>query len=245
MLTGFLIAVLLNIPLYAWIFGKDIGWATGFPIGWCGRGLDYMVTFFHEIGHAIFAWFYGYLALPSFDFQHGGGMSYTFARQSLAIMLVVNAGVLYGAYYFRDEKMLMILFIALALTNVGIGLTRYHQSVIDFMGAGFVPLVAGFFLMRAIYDLAPRGIVERAMNAIIGFGMIFASLIEGYGLLNSRSFRTLYFEQKGQHGFGDFDKIADNLSFATFNGVVYTLLTLSLLCLIIPFVTYMLEPEDY
>ena len=45
----------------------------------CGviaTGLSYIGVFFHEIGHALFNWLYGYMAVPTFDFASGGGMTY-------------------------------------------------------------------------------------------------------------------------------------------------------------------------
>ena len=36
----------------------------------------------HEIGHSIFYMFYGYKAIPSFDFQYGGGLTSAVSNQS-------------------------------------------------------------------------------------------------------------------------------------------------------------------
>jgi len=39
-------------------------------------GVDYMRIFFHELGHCVTFWVFGYPAVPAFDFQYGGGMTY-------------------------------------------------------------------------------------------------------------------------------------------------------------------------
>ncbi|MCP5050706.1 MAG: hypothetical protein GY940_26320, partial [bacterium] len=35
----------------------------------------YMITLVHEIGHAVFGWFFGYPSVPAFDFAYGGGIT--------------------------------------------------------------------------------------------------------------------------------------------------------------------------
>ena len=249
MLSGFLLALIVDAAFYSYVFGKGWTLLNGFPIGWLSAGMAYMNTFFHEIGHTLFAWLYGFATIPIFDFKHGGGYAVSFSDQNYMIVAMMAGLLGYGIYYLKGYLHLQII-LGLCLT---LGLTTFlfddvYSSVIDFMGAGFVPLVSAFFLIRALFDLAPRGVLERFLNAFFGFGMIFGTLTEGYALLKSAAYRLVYFNQKGSHGFGDFDKIASRWSGVEFEHVVYAIMTISFLSLIVPFILYAMHAsrnEEY
>ena len=232
---GLILAVLVNLPLYAWIFNKPWDWAMGFPLGWLGVGMNYMATFFHEIGHTVFMWFFGYPTIPMFDFQHGGGLALALTSQQVMILVFVWGCIVFGIWFFRDRPWLQILLGLLLVFNLTFAFSLYHDVFLNFGGPAFESLVAAFLLFRAIYDLAPRGVFERFLNAFFGFGMIIKVYIDGYGLLNSKVWRLVYYEQKGSHGFGDFDKIADMVRFLTFEHVVLLWIALNTACLLMPF----------
>ena len=228
-----IISVILLLPQYAWLNGENWWFARGFPLGWLSQGLTYTNTFFHEIGHTLFAWYYGFFTIPMFDFQHGGGFAYHFGGQNMAIVIGVNGLLLYGIYHFRDVLILQILCGLLVLMNIATVMNEpLYMSVIDFMGPGFVPLVSAFFLFRALYDLAPRGAVERYLNAIFGLGMILHNMLFDWALLNNDAYREVYYKQKGSHGFGDFDKIASRYINIGFDDVVWASLSLNAFCLV-------------
>lgn len=244
MLIGLVLAVLVNLPFYAWIFNKKWDWVTGFPLGWLGAGMVYMATFFHEIGHTLFMWFYGYPTVPMFDFQHGGGLAYAFADQQVGILVFVWAAIICAIWYFRENTFLQILLGLLLILNWSTAFTHYHTIGMNFGGPAFEPLIAGFLLFRAIFDLAPRGIFERFLNAFFGFGMIFQVFINAYGLIKSEAYRLVYYEQKGTHGFGDFDRIANTLPLLDFQAVVMIWVILGVICLCIPFILLMFLNTD-
>ncbi len=239
MLAGLIAAVLINLPFYSWLFDCRWDWVNGFPLGWLGAGLTYMNTFFHELGHTFFAWFYGYPTLPMFDFKHGGGLAVWFTEQQIPILLCLYGIIAYGIYRFKERKILQITLATALIFNIA---TAFNEDarliVIDFMGPAAEPLIAMFLLIRALFNLAPRGWFERFLNAAIGFGMLFQALINCYGLITNSAWRLLYFEQKGSHGFGDFDKIESRLMFLEFQGVVYIWAFLCLICLALPFILY-------
>ncbi len=239
--TGFILAVLANIPFYAWIFAKDWQWFQGFPFGWISAGMVYMATFFHEIGHTLLLWFYGYPTVPMFDFKHGGGLALMLSDQQVLIVLIVWALLGYFIWAWRDYRVPQIILICLLLVNLCTVFTPYHMVVANFMGPGAECLVAGFFLIRALLDLAPRGAFERFLNAFFGFGIILQVFVNAYGLLNSGAYRLVYYEQKGTHGFGDFDKIARDIPDAGFNHVVWFWLALNCFCLVAPFFLFMIK----
>ena len=236
-LFGFLIAAAMNAPFYAWIYDKPWDWAHGFPIGWMAASLSTMSTFFHELGHTALAWFYGYPTIPIFDFTHGGGFAISVSGQNYMILGGVYIGLGYLIYLLRAFRGLQIAVGALILFHLATAFNEdFRHNVIDFMGPGVEPLIAGFLLTRALLDLAPRGALERLLNAVFGFAMLISTLIRGFALIKNDAYRMVYFQQKGTHGFGDFDKIEERISFMDFQAVVSVWIALSILCLVLPFI---------
>lgn len=243
LLIGLAIALFACISPYQWIFHQE---TTPLYIAWAGAGLTYMSVFFHELGHTAAAWFYGYFTIPIFDFEHGGGFALMFGKPNPLIFISVWAALGYGAYYFREYKVVAGSFVALAIFGMlTVGSDTWHRGVIDFMGPAAQCLVASFLLYRAIYNLAPRGNLERVLNAAFGFGINFYVLIDSFGLLHSTSRRLSYYNQKGSHGFGDFDKIAGRSLTLEFEHIVYALIILTLICLIVPFALRALNIGHY
>lgn len=235
-----LIAALSNIRIYNSVF--DMGWLWAYsiiPFGWIGLGISYMGTFFHELGHTALAWFYGYPTLPMFDFTHGGGLALSTSGQQIFILIAFWAALIYGFWHFKDYFFIKWGCAALLGLNLAFAFNDGHEFFINFMGPAAQPLIAGFLLFRALFDLAPKGAFERFLNAAIGLAMFGAVFIDGAGLLRSADHRLAYFQQKGAHGFGDFDKIGYHLPLLGFNGIVYIWLLLNVICFIVPFVLYM------
>lgn len=241
MFWGLALAILANLPFYALLTGNQWPLIFSFPLGWLYSGMSYMGTFFHEIGHTLAAWFYGYPTLPMFDFKHGGGLSIHFSNQEIMILLAVWAAIAYGFWHFREQKIILVMLaLALAL-NLSLAFNPHNQTLISFMGPAAECLIAGFFLFRALLNLAPRGILERFLNALFGCGLMIQVLLNGWGLLRNEAFRGIYYRQKGAHGFGDFDRIADNLIGISFNTVIWAWLLLAVICIIIPLVFYIID----
>ncbi|MCB1784163.1 MAG: hypothetical protein KDI13_09215 [Alphaproteobacteria bacterium] len=194
-----------------------------------------MSVFFHEIGHSLTAWFYGYPSIPTFDFKHGGGLAPFWGDGSFLIVLCVAALLGYGIYLLQGWLVMQIVLgVLIVLELTTFWNEDIRMGMIDFMGPGAVPLVAGFLLWRAVFDLAPRGSFERVLNAAFGFGMIFRVFIDSYGLLYNQVHRLLYYQQKGSHGFGDFDKIASRFYWLDFETVVLFWAGLAAVCLVFP-----------
>lgn len=242
LITGFLFALILNVPLIAMTFERNWPWAYGFIFTLLGNGLECFITFFHEIGHSLAGWFYGVPTIPMFDFAHGGGWAWMPVGQQIPVLVMVWAAIGYGFFVtFRDWVWIRGILIVLFLFNLATAFSDWHETVFDFMGPGFEPMVGAFFLIRALYDLAPRGGVEWVLNAVFGFALPIHALINGWGLMHNAEVRRLYWTQKDAQGSGDFDKIADRLPFGDFNGIVMVWMGVSVLCLIVPFVVYMIH----
>jgi hypothetical protein len=243
LVLGLVIALIASIPVWQMVME---GMTSVFPFGWAGAGLTYMSVFFHEIGHTVFMWFYGYPTFPMFDFEHGGGLAYSPNGQQPFLVGCVWILLASGIFYFKEYRFLQVFFgVLLFLNFLTVWNEDWHRSVFDFMGPAFEALVASFLLFRALFNLAPeedssQKNLERVLNAAFGFGMIFRLLIDAYGLLENQGHRLAYYSQKGMHGFGDFDKIASRFYGLTFDGVVYMWIALALLCLILPFAAYLI-----
>ena len=238
MFSGLILAVIANLPFYKWVFGSSWQWVDGFPLGWIGVGLTYMCVFFHEIGHTVFAWFYGYMTIPVFDFQNGGGLALSFEGQKLFIIFFGYALIGYWVVVFKEYRILQIFLVILLGVNLATAFNDVHQAVINFMGHGMVSMIAGFFLMRVLFNLCPGGALERYLNAFFGFGMILQSYIDASGLLKNDSYRLSYFRQKGSHGFGDFDKIDDQFLSFSFQDIIWFWILWNSVFLTLPFVLY-------
>lgn len=243
MFLNFLGGIVLNLSFLSWVNGHDWEWAYKFPIGWGGAGLNAMATFFHEIGHTIPAWFYGYVTLPSFDFTYGGGMAWMLGSQILPLALFFSAALVYGLFHFREERGIQFLIAVVLIFQLATLFTGWHEAVIDFAGPAFEVLIASFFLYRAWLDKAPERKGERTLNALIGWGLMIRVYILGTNLLHNDAMREHYYTQKGSHGFGDFDKVADRLSM-NFESVVLLWLGLAALFTLIPFILFLAAGSD-
>lgn len=245
MVFGLLFACLSNLNFFAQITNTYWPWTNELPLLWLAAGLSYMMTFFHELGHTITAWFYGYFTLPTFDFVHGGGFAYQFGDQNWLILGTIYAALLFGIIKFRFHLTSQIILIAILLLNITTAFTPFHDTLIVFMGPASVSLIAGFFIYRAIFDLAPRGNFERFLNAYFGFAFIINIFIDCWGLLKNAQHRMYYNTQKGSHGIGDFDRIADSFINMTFENIIDIWLTLSLVCLTLPFLMFIIKKIRY
>ncbi len=243
MIAGLLIGIILNFSFLSWVNGYGWEWAYRFPVGWGGAGLNAMAVFFHEIGHTVPAWLYGYVALPGFDFSYGGGMTWIMGGQVLPLMFACDAALLWVVYALREHRGLQIAVIGLLLFHLVTGLTDTHLVVIDFAGPLAEIGFAGFFLYRAWLNLAPRGAGERWLNAIIGWGMMIRVYVQTWGLLFNEAMRQAYLLQKGSHGFGDFDKIADRMALE-FTTVVWIWFLAAFAATLLPVVVHFFRAEE-
>lgn len=236
MAISLLIAVILTLPAVS--YWSDYNWGIERmpPISWLGAGLHQMDIFFHEIGHSLFHWFYGKPSIPTFDFLHGGGVAYGWP-QNTALIICIHALFLYGVFYFRHERALQISIGAIGLFHLATVYTELHQVVYLFMGHGTAIAIASFFLYRAWFDLAPRGEGERYLNGIIGFGIMFQNILLFWGLKNDEIVRTVYFQQKGGHGLGDFNKISNIIKMPVTDIAIFGIIY-ACLFLILPMVLY-------
>lgn len=211
-------------------FFAFIPWAQTGPLSFLTYGLFYIGVFFHEIGHALFGWIFGYPSLPSFDFSEGGGMAYTFDRV-WPLQIAIYAAGLYGLCRLKSSyyDILFMPAAALYVALVGISLTTYHDAVILIMGHGTEALIGGFMIARAIFNVGLVRPEERWLNAVVGFYFECNLINMCLRILHDPQYRFEYMGQKGGHGFGDLSRFADEmLMTGGLNSGAYTLIFITL-----------------
>lgn len=239
MLMCMVIAAVILLPIVGRMEGER--WIIdGFPLGWLADGMAYMGIFFHEIGHSIFYWLYGYPSLPSFDMHCGGGMAYFFGDRQWFIFGVVSLVILYGIWSLKEIPVLAFSLAGLLIFQLATGFIDFHDNVILFMGHGAEIIVGCFFLFRAWFNLAPKGITERVLNGVIGFGMIFNVMLMCFGLMTSDVQRLVYYKQKGHFGFGDFSRIGDAMGIGI-ESISMFCFVLAIVGIVIPIICYVVS----
>jgi len=174
-------------------------------------GLEYMLVFFHEIGHTASAWLFGSPAFPQFDFTHGGGLSRYYDRSFILLGLIWLLCAVLAAKLCRDMHYRLLVFLGIGIAlHVLFVFTRLHDVFTAFMGHGAEVLVGGFCLLRAFWNTTEksRGAAERWLNMIFGLYALLHNMILTAGLMLSETSRDAYALQKGGHLQGDLDSIA-------------------------------------
>lgn len=223
---------LVLTALFLWpILAELLDIQTHIPvIGILTNGLGYMLVFFHEIGHTVASWIFGYVAVPTFDFEYGGGMTYNLTGRLWPLQIIFIILSLLGMGYLFKERELGLLSVAsvFAAFYAFLIFTDWHQAFISFMGHGGELLVAAFCLLRVLTKTTVS-LTERYLNMIFG-GFVFGrdGLLLG-GIYASDIAREAYAMQKGQHLAGDFDRFADLLDISIHSAVVIGMVYMVLL----------------
>lgn len=179
--------------------------------GLIATGLSYVGVFFHELGHTLFYWLYGYVAVPTFDFVSGGGMTYQFGERSWLLQGAVwlaLAGV--TALAWRRARILVLPLGMFAAFIIATSLMDVHQDVIVFMGHGIEAALAAFLLCRGYYNIWLSRPAERWINVFIGAYLMGSVITLVWALMFNPSFAADYEMQKGDHRLGDFDRLVDD-----------------------------------
>ncbi|MGB0561893.1 MAG: hypothetical protein ACPGVO_08820 [Spirulinaceae cyanobacterium] len=158
--------------------------------------LGYFVILVHELGHAIAYWLFGYLAIPTFNFLHGGGITIAVGRLSFLPPLLLM-GLAYLCYRYRQnvptQQTLGIVFLIYAL----FALTPLHQAAIAAMGHGGELVAIAFCFYAALGQHFCTYPGERFLFALLSWFTLFKVLGFMGGLITSPSFRQEYFNGIG------------------------------------------------
>ncbi len=175
-------------------------------------GLGYMSVFFHEIGHAVAWWIFGSPALPTFDFQYGGGMTYPIGHFT-TLLVVVYAGFAAAIGWAGYNQMWGLLgaLVVLLGCHIALNMTAGHEVFAGAMGHGGEVLVAAFCIIRAGTGETEGGVAERYLSMIFGLFAMLKNMLMPFALVTNEIYREVYAQQKGGHMLGDYDAVADQL----------------------------------
>lgn len=211
-LISLAIAFALTLPKIGMLAGFDV--PGGAWLGIPAAGLGYMLVFFHEIGHTVAFWFFGYPSIPAFDFEHGGGVTYPSARSWLILGGLWACAVMYGARLWKEEEYRLLGWLASGVLLHGILLlTGGDEIIVSFAGHAGEVLVAAFCMLRAFMGTTERshGSTERWLNMVFGCFVLVYDTVFTAALMFSEASRGDYAMQKGGHLMGDLDRVAMSL----------------------------------
>lgn len=208
-LISLAIACVLCLPKIGMVLGFDVpggGWLALPAVG-----LGFLLVFFHEIGHTVSYWIFGYPAIPSFDFEDGGGYTHALSRSwiVLAAVWAGAAGLAWRLWQAESFALLGWLAGGLALHGLLVA-TGGDMVVTGFAGHAGEVLVAAFCLLRAFMGTTEksRGAAERWLNMVFGCFVLVYDTFFCTALMFNRLYRADYAAQKGGHLEGDLDRIA-------------------------------------
>lgn len=209
--VSFLIAALLLLPGIA----DKMDWQL--PLLWLpaipATGLDYIGTIFHETGHTVFLWLFGYPAVPTFDFTYGGGFTYAFTRSTPMLWAVYFLSVAGVVQLIRLQyPVLAGIAVVATLLHLAVAFNDVHEAVWLFMGQGTEMAVGAYCILRGVIGHDEYGAAERWLNMIFGMFITGKNAILCWGLITDDVQRYAYEAQKGGHGLGDFSRIAEMFS---------------------------------
>ncbi len=188
---------------------------------------SYLIVLIHELGHALCYWFFGYPAVPAFDFVHGGGIT---VHQERSVALLLLAWALLGGllWLYRGNRFALKVFGSFAALHVLLVLTGADAWVGLAGGHGFELLFAGIFLYRAATGTAIKTPAERPLYAACGFFLLFQVIGLAGPLVTNASARGDYSSAKGGALTMDLDRIAHELLGVSLPSVAFLLLLAAL-----------------
>ena len=165
-----------------------------------------LVTLFHEFGHAVVGWLFGYPSLPAFDFVYGGGFTHM-GQFRVSIAVAVALGFGYLAWHFRENRKSMAIIGALFLVWL-LFVTKEWRRELAFASAGHLAelILAGIFFYRSI--AGSYGIP----GAFIAFFVQIHSTLFAWKLIGDAAFLDWYREGKGGALMNDLEVIALDLN---------------------------------
>jgi hypothetical protein len=159
--------------------------------------LSPLTTIVHELGHAATSWIFGYPAIPSLDFIHGGGITHrSGARVPLIVGLVyAGFGYLFYRYWHHVAASRVVLVGAISYSLCFV--MPLQGLLISAMGHGSELMFAGIFLYRAWSGYACRNAEERPLYGLLGLYLVVYDIRFTWGLLFDTELRDIYEQGKG------------------------------------------------
>lgn len=173
--------------------GLAVAWL---PLPWCCGAFRMLTTLVHEFGHAIAGWGTGRFSVPSFDFEHGGGV--TLIPDRSAVLTLVVAGVLgWWIWSRRANPPAMATAGALAAVLGLVMLARLDRPLITYAGHGATAVFAALFCYRFCSGAAVAHEAERWLYGVAAFALAGNEWRLCAGILWSVEVRARYISGKG------------------------------------------------
>lgn len=204
-----------------------------------------IVTLFHELGHAIAGWLFGYASLPAFDFVYGGGMTHH-GPFRLSIAIAVGCGFAYLAWLFRENRKSVAIVAAVFLVWLFF-VTREWRREIAFASAGHLSefILAGILFYKAMSGVGWKSAeVERPLGAFVAFFVQIHATLFAWRLTRDAEFLEWYRRGKGGALMNDLEVVALDLQIwlgwtPQIEGVAKALLVFSVLPIVIALIWYL------
>ncbi len=185
-----------------------------FPISWVAKGSFVMDTLFHELGHSVFGWLFGNMNIPMiftvFHADKMGGMAMSIGH-SIFVQIGMVLALIYWCYYVRTHW-LFIPSVIFTIIIAAFSASGYGMLLVNYMGHGSAILMGGFFLFRAFANIAPRGKLERWLNAYFGLWLLLNNMVFSYRLMSDKAYYDSYTDAVEFIGHRDFVKVGMELS---------------------------------
>lgn len=170
--------------------------------------LSAMVTLFHELGHAVFAWVLGYPALPAFDFVYGGGFTH-YGAFRLPIAIGIASLFAWGGWIFRrNPRTLAVLGVLFALWLLAVTAEWRRELVMASAGHVFEFVLAGILFYQSLAGVGWKNpALERPLGAFIAFFVQIHSMAFALKLRGDPDFLAWYREGKGGMLMNDLEQV--------------------------------------
>ncbi|MDG2991399.1 hypothetical protein L3556_10725 [Candidatus Synechococcus calcipolaris G9] len=155
-----------------------------------------LITLIHELGHAATAWFFGYPAIPAFDFMYGGGVTVHGDRVPLILWLVYG-GIAFLFYVYRRNRLTLTVLLITTIFYTWWAIGSTHEMLFVAMGHGFEIIFSGIFLYRGLSGYGCRYPIERPLYGMIGFFTVLYNLRFAWRLQFDQVQRQMYLYGKG------------------------------------------------
>ncbi len=171
-----------------------------------------LVTLFHELGHAVVGWIFGYPSIPAFDFTYGGGITPR-GEFHVTIALAIAAGFGYLAYRYRRNKHTLTVLGTVFLIWLFFVTSEWRREiVISAAGHASELILAAIFFYMALAGVGFRmPEIERPLGAFMAFFVTINSIMFAHRLRNDPDFLEWYREGKAGALMNDLESVALDL----------------------------------
>jgi hypothetical protein len=204
--------------------------------------IGYFVVLSHELGHTLAGWAFGRASLPALDFLYGGGVT-AYLDTSKALLVLIYAGLAWGAWIFRRNPASLGLVAGFAFLHALLVWSGGDRAVITAMGHGTELLIAALFVHRALSGRGCTLAAERPLYAWIGLHIVLHDMGFAWGLMTSDRARELYGSAKGGGHWMDFDILANQVLHVPLEAVAAVFFAACLTTPLVPLLAHLQRPQ--